>query len=217
MNIDDLKDQVTERLSGVWATIQESSLYATALEKFQTMSHTGQRGLIAGAGLVVVILLFLIPYSYFSSSSDQIADFEYNRSVIRDLLKASKMAKSGEALPDQLSISDLRSRVQSELSSFQLLPEQIGDIQELLGGKKSLAKPPIKQAGITINLKQLNLEQAVSIGHRLQQLNSSVKMVGLQMTANRAKGNYFDVIYKLASFSLPAPPPDKTPSKRRGK
>jgi hypothetical protein len=84
-----------------------------------------------------------------------------------------------------------------------LTPEQMTDVIELdsrsLG--TALVDKSIKQSGVGVNLKKLNLRQVVDLGYTLQDLYPSVKMSGLEITASTQDPHYFDVLYKLIIFS----------------
>jgi hypothetical protein len=69
----------------------------------------------------------------------------------------------------------------------------------------SLVPDAVKQAGVSLLLKKLNLRQVVEISHRLQTLSPGVKLMGLDVRENLGASHYFDAVFKLASFSVPEP------------
>lgn len=220
MAFDSLKDQLKEKATELWSKIEESPFYNNLREKFETQSPTVQRGIIGGVSLLVILMLLSFPYSYFSSSSTHIEEYNGNRSLLRNLLRASRLASEASSAPATVSISDLKAQVQNLLPGFALLPEQIGGLIDLdtnaLGG--SLAPASIRQDGLGISLKKLNLQQVVDLGFEMQKINPSVKLSGMEVTASSENPHYFDVLYKLVVFNMPEPPPGaKEPTPPTGK
>lgn len=205
MTLEDLKDQVRERATEIWDRIQESPAYNNLREKYETLSPGAQKGLQLAAIGIVVLTLASIPYSYLSTSSDYVAEFENSRSLIRSLLRASRLASEASTVPSAMSGEELKSQLQSQMSTYSLLPEQIGGVIDLdtrtLGN--SLAPRGIQQQGIGLSLKKLNLKQVTDIGYQLQGLNPSIKMAGLEVTASTPDPHYFDVLYKFVIYSMP--------------
>jgi len=223
MGLEEIKDTLSEKLSESWSKIQESPTYNSLRERYDTLSPPAQKGLIAGGIVLSLLLLLSIPYSYISSSSASIAEYNDQRSLIRNLLRASRLASEASTIPAAMPAEEVKGRVQNELSNFNLLPEQIGGVIDLanqeLGG--ALAPSSIRQAGVGVSLKKLNLKQIVDIGFKLQDINPSVKMAGVDITASAPDPRYFDVLFKLVTFSLPesAQPAEEsstnTPRQRR--
>lgn len=205
MNLDDIKDQLRERATTVWVQIQETSLYNNLKEKYETLPTTAQKAIAYAAGVLTALIVLSIPYSYISSSGAAIEEFDENRSLLRELLRVGRAAKEPPPLPPGMTVPDLQSRVQGLLQEFTLLPEQLGGFQPLPGRPAgSLAPSIVEQAGIGVLLKKLNLTQVVDIGYRLQTISPGVKLMGLEMNANSDDNHYYDVTYRVVSFSLPS-------------
>lgn len=205
MNFDDLKDRISEQLSEIWGKIQDSPTYNTLRERYDTLSPAGQRGLIFGGLGLATLLLFSLPYSYLSSSSDYNAKFENNRQLLRGLLRASRLASEASSVPTAASADEIKGRIQNEIATFNLLPEQVGGVIDLetssLGSP--LAASSLPTAGVGLSLKKLNLKQIVDIGYKLQDLSPTVKLAGVETTAGKPDPRYFDVLFKLVVFKMP--------------
>lgn len=208
MAFEELQDQIKEKLTEAWERVEESPTYNNLREKYETLSPNAQKGLIAGTVLFFALILLSFPYSYYSGSSTYIEEFESNRGLIRSLLKASRIA-SDTSTPISVLPHELKSRIQNDLSTLQLLPEQVGGVIDLdvstLGG--AVAPASIKQDAVGVSLKKLNLKQVVDIGFQLQKISPSVKMVGLEVIAGSPDPHYFDALYKLVIFSMPSSEP----------
>lgn len=207
MAFEDLRDQLKEKFTEGWSKVQESPIYNNLREKYETMSPGAQLGLIVGTTVVAFLLILSIPLSYYTSSSDLEAEFNSNRSLIRDLLRASRLASDVTSLPQTPSASDLRNQIQNMLQNFSLQAEQIGPFVKLepqsLNFANVVSTKAIDQEGLGVSLKKLNLNQTIDIGFELQKISPSVKMAGVEINASTPDPHYFDVFYKLIVFNMP--------------
>lgn len=212
MNLDDLKDQLRERLQVIWGKVQEHSAYIQASEKFESLSPNAQKAVMAGVAALFTLILLAIPYSMYSSSAESVAEFEDKRNLIRDLFRVKRESAILDNAPPAITPGELQSRAQSQVTSSQIQPEQLRSVSEYdnSGPQASSVIPKnVIQKGVSVSLAKLTLRQMVDLGHQLQSIHPSAKMVGVEVTANRDDPHYFDVIYKIVSFSLPAEPPPK--------
>lgn len=145
-----------------------------------------------------------IPYSFVSSSSNFVAEFEEHRDLIRSLLRTRNLS-GGPPLPRGMTAEDMKMRVESSLDQAGLLDTQLGSIEILSDGdpNSKLAPANVTQQGVKVELKKLNLRQILDLGYRLQNLDGSVKMTGLEIKAAADDPHYFNTIFKLISYSLP--------------
>ncbi len=206
MALSDVKDQIKEKFLELFGKIQESQVYNNIAEKYETLSPGAQKGIVSGGVILGFLILVSIPISYYSSSSSAIEEYDNTRQLIRALLRASRIASESSNLPALISSEELKARIQNDLSSFQLLPEQVGGVSDLESDKMGspLAPSSISQSGVGLSLKKLNLKQVVDIGFQLQNINPSVKLAGLEVVAGTPDPHYFDVLYKLVVFTLPS-------------
>jgi type II secretory pathway component PulM len=208
--LEKLRDQGTE----LWGRIQETSLYMNLREKYEGLNPRAQKGIIAGALLLAALFLFSFPYSYISSSSDSLSTFEDNRSIIRELLKASGTLREPSPLPPEIPAQELAANITRSLEEFHLVAEQVSQPQPIAEKLTNLVPDQVKQTSLSLQLKKLNLKQIVEISHRLQTLSPGTKVIGMDVHENTSS-HYFDVTYRIANFSVPMPGMDdlKAPGK----
>jgi hypothetical protein len=216
----DVKDRLRESLGSVATRIQESAAFHQLMEKYQSLSQNGQRIALAGSGFLLALLLFLLPWTFYSSSQDHVADFEDKKKMIRDMFRYTHEASTLPRGPEPLASAQLRSIVQGTLAGVRptLLPEQtagIEDFDNTLAKSEALPKA-LTQKGVTVRLSRLNLDQLVTIGTKLKELRPTVKLVGLRVQANQPDPHYFDVSYKLVAFDLPGEMAPKGPPGKPG-
>lgn len=194
-------EQIKERLLLVWAQFLESSLYNSFREQFDTLSSKTQRLLIAGVSFVLILILLMIPYSNWSTSWDHMTNFESNRNLIRELLKAVRFKQENPAFPPQMEGQMMQSRIDEALKEMNLSPEQIGSVTQI-SGRSPLVPAGVRMDGVDVELKKLNILQLIDIGQRLQTLDPSLKMLGLNVQRSPAQSHYYDVSFKIISMGV---------------
>lgn len=210
MAFEEARDRLKEQLQAIGLRIQESTAYQQLMERFQDLNPNAQKIVLAAGGFVGALLLFLLPWTFFSSSQTSVADFESKKQLIRDLFRTSHHVSTLPPVPPTISSSELRNQVQAILSSERptVLPDQIVDISDF--DNKSAKSPSLpaslQQSGVAVKLSRLNLDQVAKIGAKLQEIRPTAKMVGVRVQSTVADPHYFDVTFKLVAFSLPPEP-----------
>ncbi len=221
MAFEDLKDRLSEQAQGYWSRIQESSIFIQLHEKYADLNPTSQKIVIVISSVLLAFFTLMIPWSYISSSQQSVLDFETNKIILRDLYRVSRASAELEGAPPQVDPSALAARAQAQLQTMSLQTEQIERVvavDNALGGPGIPGVPKaVQQKGIEVTLRKLNLRQVIEIGYQLLTLQPGLKMTGLTVTASSPDPHYFDAIYRVISFSLPAPAADIKPvPNRRG-
>ena len=211
--LEDIKEQVQERLKDTWIKTQESSTFISLKERYDNLTHSAQRALKMGAICVGISFLFWFLLGLFSQSSEKLAEFEEYQDSIKQLLQLrGDMALTTSITPPP-DPSILEQRVHTLLQSSYLSPDQIDEVSvkspstfvQAPGKRTSAKKRPsvIQQRGIWISLKSLNLKQITDIGFRLQTIHDSAKLIGLDMKASLEHKDYYDVMYTIIGFYPP--------------
>ncbi len=223
MTLADVKEQLVERLTPYWERLQESQVYVSLRERYESLSPTQQKIAIAGSSVTALLLfLFLFPFSYLSTASESIATFEHHQKLMRNLFSVNRQLKQTPPLPPPLPVDQLKTMAQGEINRAGLVPEQIVSIEASTFPLGALGPKDLQSQGIIVSLKQLNLKQIVDLGHIFQTLHSTLKLINLDVSANESDSHYFNVVYSLAMFSLPQEPetsaePPPSPGKRGGR
>ncbi len=211
MILDDVKDQVLERVQSFWIMLQESSLYIQIREKYENLSPNAQKATLIGTSVLFALILLSLPYGYYSSSSEHIDTFEEKRETIRDLFQTTREAANAPGVQEPMDAGALQARASQLLEQLPLTTEQKQEAVSPYNGdaiKDPMIPPVVKQNGAMVKLQKLNLDQIVEIGAKLQGIHPSIKLVGVEITASLPDPHYFDVVYKIVSFMIPveAPP-----------
>lgn len=209
MNLDDIKDQLRDQFNALWSRIQESTTYNSVKEKYDSLPTVAQKGLAFGSGFVAVLIILSIPFSYINSANTSIEEFNEYRTLLRDLLRVGGAAKDAPPLPPGISAAELQGQVQALTTELGLLADQMVGVAPLKDNPSpTLASRVIRQDGVSVTLKKLNLNQILDIGYRLQSLSNGTKLAGVDILANAEDNHYYDVTYKVVNFSLPTPTDD---------
>lgn len=218
MNFDDLRDRLISDARSTWDRIQESGAYNQLRDRYENLTPPMQKLAIVGTATLVAFIILSIPYSHFTASSEYVGDFENKRMTIRELLKVSRESAEVPQIPQAPPIDSIRSNIENQIKSANLLPEQIKGTEVVDSDSKSIPKN-LTEGTVKVSLAKLNLRQVLDLGHQFQSISSSVKLKDLAMNANREDARYFDVTYKLVALAVPAAPeiaPEPPPSRGSG-
>ena len=206
MILDDIRDKTLEGLQSIKSQLDESATYNKAKESYDSLPAAVQRGLLVATGLIFTLIVLQFPYSFYATSSENLALFEENRDLVLDLYrtKRTSLLTPQSAIP--LEPSELEGRARTAVTNARVQPEQIKGITffDNSGPTASSFIPKnVTQSGVEVRLANLNLAQIVEIGHALTNLGSTTKITGLEVRPGTAAGNYFDAIFKVVSFNVP--------------
>ncbi len=208
MAFEGLKDQLKDKWSELSAEVQDSPLFNTLKEKYQELPPLGQKGVFYGSIFLLLFLFFSLPQSlFFDPASSLLEEFDTNRKLSQGLLRAGRTGQTASAVPPGPSFEELRPQVSGLIQNMGLLPEQIGETSSLAENPAGNLLPAVlRQVGLQVQLKKLNLKQIVDIGYRLQGLHPSVKLMGLDISTAPSETHYYNVSFKLVSFIPPSAP-----------
>lgn len=206
MAFEGLQDQLKEKWAEISASIQESPAFNNLREQFESQTPIVQRVILFGGSFLTVFMLFwFLPYSYLSSSSTYMEQYEENRELIKGLLKASRSVKAQSPLPAPMGTQEIRGRVDGILKANRLLPDQIGDMQDIpQPAVRDMIPAAVIQNGIAFQLKKLNVNQIVSVTNAVQNMGNGVKLMGMDVVQSANQTHYYDVILKIVHFGLPS-------------
>lgn len=204
MAFEELREQLKDRAAEAMAKIQETSAYNTARERYESQTPAVQKAItLGGVGLAIFVVL-MFPYSYISSGSESLTQFEENRELIQGLLRASRSAKEPAPLPPPVSPDTLKSSVDRVLRDAGLLPDQVGLIEGIPESViKDLAPAGVIPTGVVARMKKLNLSQVIEIGNFLQNMGPGMKLLAAEVLQSAGTTHYYDYTVQIVQFGLP--------------
>lgn len=204
MFIDDIKDRLLESAQAVKSKLEENDQYLAVKEKFDSLDPLAQKVIAGLVAFIIVFILFQIPMSYYSSSSENLALFDENRDLVLDLYRVKRRAMLAPQAPMPVPAADLEARARNALGAARVQPDQIKSVAffDNQGPRASSFIPKtVEQKGVEVRVANLNVTQIIDVGHALSTLAESVKMVAMEITPGSQPGSYFDASFKLVSFS----------------
>ncbi len=217
MILDDIREKALERLQGFQASLDESDLYIRLKERYDSLSPIGQKLVVGTIAFLFALFLLQFPKAFYDAGSENLALFEENRDLVLDLYKVKRLAIVTPQAAPPMSGPELENRARSAVSSARVQVDQIKGISLFDNAGPNASKfipKTVTQNGVEIRLANLNLTQVVDIGHALTNMGSA-KIVGLDVRAGSVPGNYFDAIFKVVSFNIPAAPAANPPAGRK--
>ena len=209
--LEDLSNSFKSRAEQIANRMQETDIYQKLAERYQGLTPQGQRLTIFVVVAMIGCSIVFSPLGSYFTSQDQIATFEIQRNLIKDLFKTYREANKEAGVSPPPPAEMLISQITSQLQSNQLLPEQIVGVTQASSEGQLIPDKFVRNV-VHVSLAKLNLRQIVDIGHVLSRLSEAVKMKDLSMTARSDMKGYFDVTYKMYALNIPevqmAPIPD---------
>ena len=192
-----------------WEKLRETPAVSKIVDRYHNLTPGAQRGLQIGSALLFALGLVSIPLSSFLSSYDNMQQFETRRDLINQLIATADVNTSLNGINQPAPLNTLMERTRTELKSALILPEQIGSIQgdniSSVAGKTPLSE--VLEGVFSVSLNQLNLKQVVDLGYRLQNMDSALKVLDVDIKMNGVDARYLDVVYKIGALKVPPPPP----------
>lgn len=198
-------DQLKDTAMARWDQFQETDTYISLREKYDNLPQKAQKLVIFASFFMLFLVVFSVPYAWYSASQTSVVEFEDTKTTINDLLEVSQEVKN---IPPQslgMTSSDLKSKTERILAEKGLGKEQITSLNETQFTNpqgSQLIPPQITASGVEASLKQLTLKQVVDIGYELERISPLVKVLNLEMRATEADVHYYDVQFRVSSFSV---------------
>jgi hypothetical protein len=192
-----LLENLKERIKVAWAEQQETELYISTKEKFEALPIITQKLIIAGAGLLLVLLFLWWPVSNLIDSMDFNGQFNEQRQVLKELFRIDRDMSSGPNVPTPPTPVSLKSTFDSKIAASGIKSDQIKDQSEMppqnVGGAD--------QKGYQYHIAHLTIRQAIDLSYELEHADPSLKLGGLELIAEAQDPHFYEVGIKLVTFA----------------
>ncbi len=212
----DLKEKLKESLQQFLSRVQESSLYIQMMERFNNFNPAMQKLIVAGLVFFAVFFVYMIPEAFVTSSQTYEDNFHVNRRLIRDLFRTARhpVIRADEFKgPD---FEEMKALIETHMTGAQIIESQKGPfvpVNKPLASK--LVPGAIQQAGLSFEVKKLNLRQIVNLSQKLSALHPNTKLAGVDVQADKEDPHYYNVKFTMSSLSLPMKDDSAPPKKKR--
>ena len=215
MNTDTIKDFLNSFFENFLYKVRESFVFNMIAERYENLDSHLQKWLKIALWTGGLALIFAFPFSFFISSVKSIEDFKEKKSLILSLLKTKNTLSTEHqgfskiqfeekisSIVDQLVLSSDQEVKISTLSRTPFLPK---------------ALKPLSYAAKEIQIKGLNIKEAIEIGESLSRISPYTRILGFKVKEMEDKKNYFHTIFTLVSFFNSKPAPQITPLTKKPK
>lgn len=203
MALEELKEQLSSRLSDVASRIQDTALYQNLKEKFDDLPGHQQRIVMLMAGLIFGFFIFSFPYDYWSASEQELLSFSAKRDLIRELLRVTKETNEAVSFPAPPPVGQIKADIEMRLQQYQLAAEQLVGVNVQMNSSAGLIPANRQEGALKLILKKLNLRQVVDIVANLQTLHPSVKLGTLNIDSHIADPRYLDATLEFIVIKVP--------------
>jgi hypothetical protein len=224
MALEELREQMSQRLKDLGSKIQDSPIFQSIKEKFDDLPSNQQKIVLILLVAVISFFVFSFPYENWSASSASVAEFEGKRQLIRDLLKVTKETSELPSFPPAPELGQIKTDIEMRLQQMQLVPEQMAGVNVEMPNNSALVPAGRQEGGVKVLLKKLNLRQVVDITAQLQSMQPAVKLKNFSIDSNLKDPRYLDVVLDFVVIKVPqismdttASEPEEKAPKTRGK
>lgn len=220
MNFDELKERFKSELSAFWEKVQDSSIYIQLQDIYENLSPSRQKIVIVTGAVLAAAIVLYYPYSFFMESMEAVDSFNSRRDLIAEVHEVAKDVQGVPQIQELPPLASFKGRIESELASAQVLPEQIKSVEITEGPVDGIA-PNLLAGGLAVSVQKLNVRQVVNVGHQLHSMTDALKLYDMVATAHKQDTRYYDVTYKLIALNVPSTgtedPDNGAPPPRRGR
>ncbi len=206
-------DQIHDIVMVRWEQFQETDTYISLKDRYDNLSPRNQKLTILATFTFLFLVILSVPYSWFSESQDSVIQFEETKDTIQNLLQVSQEIKSIPSNEQSITSDDVKVRVEKILGEKGITKEQIVSLvqgQFVNPQGSSLLPAQILANGIDVNLHKLNIRQVVDIGYEFDHISPLVKTLSLNVQATKDDPHYYDVNYRVSTFSVKDSPTEKS-------
>jgi hypothetical protein len=190
-------ENLKEKIKTSWAEQQESPWFIALKERFDELPPLGQKGVLWGTLAFIAFLVLSWPVSSLMESYELGDRFEERRQVLKDLLKIARDVAASPNVPTPPSPAVFKAQFDQRITAAQVKPEQIKESGEL---------PPTTvagtdQKGFFYRIEKLTIKQAMELGYDLEHSDPSLRLLSMEITAQKPDPHYYDVLYKVVNYA----------------
>ena len=202
----DLKKQLIEVWKNFENRLSESHSFNLLKERYQSL-NIGKQKLIKYCFVFFIFsVLVYFPLSYFFSSVLHWGEFKEKQTLSLDLLKMRNKISSSLF---QFSQDHLKNKIERTVKKYSSFDFTVKDKRTVHPKGDS-----IYQVDFEIQLKHLNVKQAVKLGTELHNLSQS-RLKSIIMEENKGFSKHYDVTYKVSSFVSKGRKKEVLPKRRK--
>jgi hypothetical protein len=201
--LQNLAENLSNQFKDLATKIQDSPAFQQIKEKYDDLPSTQQKLVLALTLGIVIFFVFSIPYDNWSRSDESLTQFETERNLINQLHLVMKESSEGTVYTPAPPVGQVKTDLEMRLQQFQLVAEQIGNIQVDMSSTANVIPLGSQEGSIKLPLKKLNLRQLVDIVTELQRMHMGVKLVNFKVDSNLTDPRYLDALLDFIVIKVP--------------
>lgn len=203
MNLNDLKEQLSNQAQDLLQKIQDSAVFQNLKEKYDDLPASQQKIVTVLLSLIFIFFVFSIPFDNWSKSSDSVHVFESQRELINNLTAVTRETNETVVYAPAPPLGQIKTDMELKLQQYQLVAEQIGTLQVDLNSTEGLIPIARQEGSLKVPLKKLNLRQMVDIVSDLQRVHPAVKLASFKVDSHIKDPRYLDVLLDFIVIKIP--------------
>lgn len=212
MSLEQIKQRLTQDFEETRTRVEQSEVFQKAQAQWDNLDPKYQRIIKIAAPILLVLILVLPSLTSWQSAEENIETFENKKELIRTLMLAQKEMADLPAITNPLSLELIKLKIQNEILTDGLLPEQIQPIQNInLDSSSKGAFSSITEGLIKVDLKQITIKQLVQIASRIEAISPQVKLKNFVIAQDTKQAGYLNatldlLIFKYNDLAIDIPP-----------
>ena len=209
MNLNSLKEQLIELLEKISNIARDSSLFNYLQEKYTHLSRSHRRIMYLSLGVVFLVSILYYPVKNFYLSVENTVNISNTQQLTKKLLQFS--TKRQTLLDAEIKEKDLfnspnfnvQSFLEQKIKKLNFPPNQVVEIKRIENIENLISDFPsaMRAQGILIAMENLNIQEVIQYGQRLENLSKNLKLLGLNIEENPIQKKYFTTSYSLVFFT----------------
>lgn len=201
MDIISIKTRLQDDLKTTLLKIQENPSYQNLKDKWEELPQNTKKIILIVTPFIIVLMLILPSYLSYSESENVLTEVQDKQGLIKILMLTQKDVNLAPAMNTDISLTGVKSRIENQILSDDLLPEQKQEVQISTQVSPDGIYSAIAKNALIVNLKNLTLRQAVTISSQIEAINALVKINTLNLSASVDNPGYLNLILEIITLN----------------
>ncbi|GEM_PF-3418460 len=201
MDIISIKTRLQDDLKTTLLKIQENPSYQNLKDKWEELPQNTKKIIFIVTPFIIVLMLILPSYLSYSESENVLTEVQDKQGLIKILMLTQKDVNLAPAMNTDISLTGVKSRIENQILSDDLLPEQKQEVQISTQVSPDGIYSAIAKNALIVNLKNLTLRQAVTISSQIEAINALVKINTLNLSASVDNPGYLNLILEIITLN----------------
>ena len=199
--MESIKDIIKQVLESLYYKIKDSTVYNTLLEKYENLDQHHQRWIKKGVFAFIGLALATFFLTVFFSSIQKTEEFKIKKNLVNQMIQNPVSV----GIKNSLTAIAWNEKINRWIDELSLSSEQSVKVSPYHPSQTQILEEfkDLTHIGKKIQIEGLNIQEVVDIGYTLDQMDSSVKLIRLQIEQTPFLSRYFKATYFVFLFFNP--------------